>query len=439
LKTMARLRAWVDWLKSRCRLGQGKSLTFFIFFLLGCGPMLPYNAFISGADYFEGLYPCQHVQFYFSTTYMITLLLGMAIILKVGERFSYSVRIVPGFAMFFVSLMASLPAENKNVHIFLVFITGVGDALVQAAVYGLVARFPQRYMAAVMTGNGAAGLLVSFVRLVTKAAVSSARASFTIYFCISSLFVFVCTIAWFVLLRLPYAQRCMQRSGDDEDTGLELAPQPEGAGERDTGEANADTVDDTFLEKEDGGAIQRGRGAHDVETSLEDDEQQDGAMLGPNSDFRSRLLAMRGMIQPGLCVAFNFFVTLALFPGVLAEMRPSDKNNDYFTVNLVFTFNLFDFIGRSLPRWQRCRYRWPHFLWIPASSRIVFFPLFLARALPSGTHSDLFAYLVVMAFAATNGYVGTTSMMLGPKDVPRPLQELAGTTMARPPLHHASI
>jgi hypothetical protein len=49
--------------------------------------------------------------------------------------------------------------------------------------------------------------------------------------------------------------------------------------------------------------------------------------------------------------------------------------------------------------------------------RLIFFPLFLWRALPSmGNSSDVYAFLVVALFAASNGFVGTLAMQEGPQD-----------------------
>lgn len=46
-------------------------VAYVIFFLLGTGFLLPWNAFITATDYFALLYPSQHVDTVFSIAYMI--------------------------------------------------------------------------------------------------------------------------------------------------------------------------------------------------------------------------------------------------------------------------------------------------------------------------------------------------------------------------------
>lgn len=61
--------------------GSGR-VAYFIFFLLGTGFLLPWNAFITATDYFALLYPSQHVDTVFSVAYMIpnvTLLLLLVV------------------------------------------------------------------------------------------------------------------------------------------------------------------------------------------------------------------------------------------------------------------------------------------------------------------------------------------------------------------------
>ncbi len=85
---------------------------------------------------------------------------------------------------------------------------------------------------------------------------------------------------------------------------------------------------------------------------------------------------------------------------------------------LIACFNVFDCVGRlllSVPALVPRRHpkRWLVALML---MRLVFFPLFLWRALPSmGNNSDVYAFLVVALFSASNGFVGTLAMQEGPQ------------------------
>jgi hypothetical protein len=89
-----------------------------------------------------------------------------------------------------------------------------------------------------------------------------------------------------------------------------------------------------------------------------------------------------------------------------------------FVTLLIACFNIFDCVGRMLlslpvlvPR--RNPKRW---LVVLMLMRLIFFPLFFWRALPSmGNNSDTFAFVIVALFSASNGFVGTLAMQEGPQ------------------------
>jgi predicted permease len=94
---------------------------------------------------------------------------------------------------------------------------------------------------------------------------------------------------------------------------------------------------------------------------------------------------------------------------------------------------VFDCVGRlllSVPALvpQRNPNRW---LIVLMLMRLMFFPLFLWRALPSlGNNSDAYAFIVVALFSASNGFVGTLAMQEGPRYCKEKDRELAGTVLA---------
>lgn len=68
-------------------------------------------------------------------------------------------------------------------------LSGVGDALVQGGIIGSAGELPERYMQAVVAGTAASGVLVSLLRVITKAAYSQSesglRSSANLYFTVS--------------------------------------------------------------------------------------------------------------------------------------------------------------------------------------------------------------------------------------------------------------
>lgn len=79
------------------------------------------------------------------------------------------------------------------------------DAIVQGSIYGLSGQFHPRYVGAVMSGNGVAGITVSLLRVVTKAAVSgpnSANLSAILYFSLSAAVILGCILCYAFVLEV---------------------------------------------------------------------------------------------------------------------------------------------------------------------------------------------------------------------------------------------
>ena len=56
-------------------------VAYLILFWLGAGFLLPWNAFITGIDYFASLYPESHVDYVFSVSYMLPNMLLLALLM----------------------------------------------------------------------------------------------------------------------------------------------------------------------------------------------------------------------------------------------------------------------------------------------------------------------------------------------------------------------
>ncbi|KAM0936057.1 putative equilibrative nucleoside transporter [Dioscorea sansibarensis] len=155
---------------------------YLVYFTLGAGFLLPWNAFITAVDYFSYLYPSVPVDRVFSVGYMISGLIPLLFIVGWGaHRLSVSTRINIGLALFtlcllVVPVMDAVYVEGVRgqysgyyVTVGAVAVSGVGDALVQGGVVGAAGELPERYMQAVCAGTAASGVLVSAMRIVTKA------------------------------------------------------------------------------------------------------------------------------------------------------------------------------------------------------------------------------------------------------------------------------
>ena len=129
-------------------------------------------------------------------------------------------------------------------------------------------------------------------------------------------------------------------------------------------------------------------------------------------------------------VFWVFFVTLTIFPGLTLQI-PSQFGPQFqawFGILLIFDFQIFDYVGRTCPRWLMLFSR--RTLWIPVALRTAFVLLFLLCIPPLRVITiDGLPYLFMALFAWTNGYCGTLSMMFGPTRVTDREKETAGAIM----------
>ncbi|XWS68984.1 hypothetical protein CRYUN_Cryun04dG0140800 [Craigia yunnanensis] len=150
------------------------NLAYIIYFTLGVGFLLPWNAFITAVDYFSYLYPEASVDRVFAVVYMLG---------RVG--------LYDGF----------------YITVGVVGLAGIADALVQGGLIGAAGELPKRYMQAIVAGTAGSGVFVSVLRILTKAVfpqdADGLRKSANLYFSTSIVVMVICIVLYNVAHRLP--------------------------------------------------------------------------------------------------------------------------------------------------------------------------------------------------------------------------------------------
>lgn len=147
------------------------------------------------------------------------------------------------------------------------------------------------------------------------------------------------------------------------------------------------------------------------------------------------------LASPACAVFLNFAITIAMFPGIAVHLvserectSSSRIFNDLFVPLLLILFNAGDLIGRAIagsfsPGWLSAKN-----IWIVSVARVIFVPIFLTsnvrnNALPVLFPSDLETITTMVLLGATNGFVASKAMMLGPTLVKKDQAPVAGTIM----------
>ncbi|XP_077250119.1 equilibrative nucleotide transporter 1-like [Tasmannia lanceolata] len=363
-------------------------LAYIVYFTLGTGYLLPWNAFITAVDYFTYLYPDVSVDRIFAVTYMVVGLIFLLFVIGWAHKSTAKVRINVGLVLFIVSLMIVpvmdlVYVKGKRGLYFGYYVTagavalsGVADAFVQSGVVGTAGELPKRYMQATVSGTAASGVLVSAMRIITKAMypqnAQGLRNSANLYFSVSIVFMAICLVCYNVADRLPVIQYY---------NDLKIQAMNEEAGEK--------------------GSFSR-------------------------SAWRSTLWDIVGRVRWfGFGIFLIYVVTLSIFPGYITEDVHSQLLKDWYPLLLITAYNVFDLVGKSLPA-----------IYLPENAnvavgacigRLLFYPLFMGCLHgPTFFRTEIPVTVLTCLLGLTNGYFTSVLMILAPKVVPLQHAEIAG-------------
>ncbi|XP_015695749.2 equilibrative nucleotide transporter 1-like [Oryza brachyantha] len=361
-------------------------IAYAIFFTLGTGFLLPWNAFITAVDYFSYLYPGAPVDRVFSVSYMLAGFLALLLIVLCFSKSSAPARINTGLALFTASLLV-VPVMDAayvrgvprlyaafDVTVAATVVCGVADALVQGGVVGFAGELPKRYMQAVLAGTAVSGVLVSALRVITKGVYPQdshgLRKSAILYFVVSIVVMIICIVCYNVAGKLPivlYYKNIKKRAQKAEE---------------------------------------------------------DGGMSG--SSWRSTLWSIVGRVKwHGIGIAFIYGITLSIFPGYITEDVHSEALKDWYPIILITAYNVFDLIGKSLPAFYFLENA--NVAITGSFARLLFYPLFYGCLHgPSFFRTEIPVTILTCLLGLTNGYLTCILISLAPKAVPIQHSETAG-------------
>jgi equilibrative nucleoside transporter 1/2/3 len=329
--------------------------------------------------------------------------------IQFGKYLPVYVRIIGGFLIFFfgmvtVPLVHYLPdwwlhcssggcfdIIKLSIVLFAVFWVGVSSGVTFGAIVAFASYFPPQYIGATMSGMGVAGVLAGLLGIVIKlTSPDSLQRNAFIYFSVGAALMIVSIASFLALYILPYSKFMTNPIVEF------IMPESESSDR----EGEVDTVPD-----------------------------ESTPLVPPSARVHYGRLLLK--IGPDVFSAFFvFFVTLFLFPGLTLEIEPSwsGLSASWLGILLIFTFQLFDFIGRTLPRFV---------IFIPrrlviflALFRVVFIFLFIILVRPHWLTSNAWAFAFMVVFAVSNGYLGTLAMMYGPQGLAAHEKEAASVILS---------
>ncbi|WKY03307.1 hypothetical protein Q1695_004784 [Nippostrongylus brasiliensis] len=383
-------------------------LAFAIVLLNGIGVLLPWNMFITIA-------PNYYVEYWFTvdgnkTSYAKSFMSALGITAQLPNFLMSLInvmQIIGGSLMIriagplivnclnvivILALVIFQDPDPDAMHWFyivsltIVMVMNASNGLYQNSVFGLSADFPASYTNALVVGNNVCGTFTSILSIVSTIAFpTDYKTVALIYFSISLAVLVVCGISLVILTRLEFYKY--------------------------------------YLEK---GKLNRRR---------------QGATRPSLSQFWE---TFKNCYLQLLSVFLVFFVTLAVFPTVLAGTTPNKKGQPWnssiskelypgFTTFL--NFNLLAAIGSTTANFVQIPQ--PKWLIYPVVARLLFIPYFMLcnynaedRKMPVVFANEWF-FIIGNAFMAfTSGYFSSLGMMYAPRVVPSQLSKTAGMAAA---------
>lgn len=391
---------------------------YIIFYLLGIGCLLPWNAFIMLDAYFQKKLGASskfehNVLAYFSTGYqlcnILLLVFASRVVNKIPTEYRIGVPLIINFITFVAILcMVKAPITGDSFFYYtfsLVILSAATSSFFQGGLFGLASMMPFTFTQALMGGQGVGGVIVAGLNILTLAVIpgDSIDAAF-IFFIISVVVLFFCAVSFWLLEKLPIVHY------------YTVIKQPRRSS-----------------------ALLKGGHAH-VQNLLEKE----------HVPTKTLLWQLSPMAVPCFLI---YVISLALFPavGVTVQSQFSgDKGTSGHYADTLFIpiycfggFALGDLIGRTLaPRilWPAAAKPW-QMKWT-AIIRIAFIPLMMMCNIQTGLGdnpdsssikpifmSDAWPYAFMMIIGITNGYFSTLCMMYGPMLVDKEERERAGFLM----------
>uniref|UniRef100_A0AAF5PHG0 Nucleoside transporter n=2 Tax=Wuchereria bancrofti TaxID=6293 RepID=A0AAF5PHG0_WUCBA len=400
---------------------------YFILLLHGIGVLMPWNMFITIAPSYyvdykfvevsaDGMvhksdYALHFLSYLGLASQIPTLLLNLINLFvqikgDLRRRISFSLLILA--IIILVTLIFTLINTSHMISAFFfitmttVVLLNAANGVYQGSLYGLTANFPPQYTNALILGNNICGTFVSVVNIVTLIVAKSVWMAAFFYFLMSLLTVSACFGSIFLLQKLDFYKYHMRKTKKHGDKN----------------------------EHEEGQHLQR---INTVDGATMDGTEMTGVV--PKAGLKAKLKLYFQVSKKIWIQCFNvwcvFFVTLTVFPVVMADIKYYSKSGkyDFFIAEKLFTpvttyllFNFFAAAGSFLANFVQ----WPSPKWliVPVTARIALIPLLMfCYFRPEYRTWNVWFYSVwvyiifAVIMSITSGYFSSIIMMYVPRIV----------------------
>lgn len=345
---------------------------------MGIGVLSPWNAFISAADYWASKFPKDwHTERLITAAYLPPNGIFLILFIVLRDKMSHKLRIRTGFGVFTLA-MGMMPIINAfpatwsfGLMLMLVALCGIADGAAQGALFGEAVCLHPKYTQPLVFGTSISGLVVSLLRIVFKLSLpetpAGLRISSDVYFLAGS---FVCALCIPLHAMIPRFHD-LKKAENEMIHRQMVSISSDTFGNNESSSATtvaADTIPSAQQELQ---LEEQNFGEETI--GLMDGVQNVHEHYQSTPSISEVAWALR---FPAVSMVMIYWITLAIFPGVLAEDVASEKLGSMYSVVLIALFNFFDCVGKFLPIISIFQIVNQKLLVTLSFSRILFIPAF---------------------------------------------------------------
>uniref|UniRef100_A0A1B6CLN8 Equilibrative nucleoside transporter 3 n=1 Tax=Clastoptera arizonana TaxID=38151 RepID=A0A1B6CLN8_9HEMI len=318
-----------------------------------------------------------------------------------SHKITLKIRMVGSLSfMLFLFIVTTVFVEVNTDHwqneffiltISIVVLLNVASAILQSGLFGVVGKFPSKYITAAVSGQALGGILAAVSEVTSLWVGASPIRSAFVYFIMADVFILISLFTYVLLSQSIFFKYYLLDTANAGNFQYAPVNQPSSSVVRDI----------------------------------------------------SYTSILKKIWVHGMSVFFCFVVTLSLYPSVTGLINTQFKGDgsawhDIYFVPVVayLLFSCMDYMGRLIAGWLQ----WPEnrscLLGLFSVLRIVFVPLILLcnaqprHHLPVLIHADYIYVLIVIIFGLSNGYIANIVFICVPKIVDVHEQETASSMMA---------
>ncbi|XP_073979589.1 equilibrative nucleoside transporter 1 isoform X1 [Rhodnius prolixus] len=276
----------------------------------------------------------------------------------------------------------------------IVVVLNIASAILQSAVFGVVGRFPSRYISGAVSGQALGGIMAAVAQIVSLTVGASPMLSALVYFIMADVFIVISILSYMFLastLFFKYHSKELPRDGS-----IQYKP------------------------------------VHSLDKSV-----------SPIVRDISYTGILGKIWVHGMSLWYCFVVMFCVYPAVTVLVKSVDEGNKsewgdvYFVPVVTFLLYSFcDYLGRIISGFLQWPEKESWIIAVISIVRTVFIPLVMMcnaqprHHLPVVIASDWLYIFIIIAFGLSNGYLANITFISVPKIVAAHEQEVASTMLA---------